>query len=537
MTPIERLFALILFLPVAGLIDDAYGRYSGINWVHGVDRLMSEPALLESILLSFWVALLSLLISLFVARAVTQKVVNTHDSPLWRSLLLGMPHSALALGLLLALSAGGVGWRWLAPILDFPVDAQYLFPRDRWGLGAILSLGIKESAFLTAIAVIIAKRLPLHSYRAIAAQAGLTPSECHHQLIWPQILRSLWPAIFVVFVFSLTNLEVSLILGPDQPQLIGVRLFQLLIDPDPLNRQAGSIGLITLLVILGLIWLVFQILNRPQASNKRWSLPGLDVVARLFTISFSGLICMATISLLIWSVTLRWNVLEPFPIVSVHTLTSIFSLLTPFMTTLLVGFSTSTIAVCVAVGILEYSVFRGHDRLHWVWWAYLWMPALPMASGFLAWLYFLGGSPGVWPVILGHTLIALPYVLIIVSDTWFDRDIRHEMILKQSSMSVCLRLFRVWVPRHSRLLVLAGALAFAVSCALYTQTVLLGGGRVETLMTELIVTVGSERRSSALAGLINLLLPLVAFTLAFLINQFSWRHRAGMQGEGYADSR
>ena len=69
MTPIERLFALILFLPIAGLIDDACGRYSGINWSSGVDRLITEPALLESILLSVWVALASLLISLFVARA------------------------------------------------------------------------------------------------------------------------------------------------------------------------------------------------------------------------------------------------------------------------------------------------------------------------------------------------------------------------------------------------------------------------------------------------------------------------------------
>ena len=50
-TPIERLFALILFLPIAGLIDDAFGRYSGINWISGVDRLITEPALLESILL------------------------------------------------------------------------------------------------------------------------------------------------------------------------------------------------------------------------------------------------------------------------------------------------------------------------------------------------------------------------------------------------------------------------------------------------------------------------------------------------------
>ena len=77
MTPIERLFALILFLPIAGLIDDAYGRYSGINWINGVDRLITEPALLE---VDFAVSLgrFSVTSDLpFVARAVTQKVTNT----------------------------------------------------------------------------------------------------------------------------------------------------------------------------------------------------------------------------------------------------------------------------------------------------------------------------------------------------------------------------------------------------------------------------------------------------------------------------
>ena len=89
---------------------------------------------------------------------------------------------------------------------------------------------------MIAIAIPITKRLPLRSYQVIARQAGLTQIQCHHQLIWPQAIRLMWPAIFVVFVFGLTNLEVSLILGPDQPQLIGVRLFQLLTDPDPLNQ-------------------------------------------------------------------------------------------------------------------------------------------------------------------------------------------------------------------------------------------------------------------------------------------------------------
>ena len=195
------------------------------------------------------------------------------------------------------------------------------------------------------------------------------------------------------------------------------------------------------------------------------------------------------------------------------------------------------IAIVLAVCILEYLVSKGQKRLHWIWWAFLWLPALPMASGLLAWIYFFGGSPGLWPVIIGHTLIALPYVMIVVSDSWFDRDWRHEMLLKQANLPVWRRIFLIWMPRNSRLLVLAFALAFAVSCALYTQTILLGGGRIETLMTELMVTVGGERRSAALTGLVNLLLPLIAFGLALWVNRISWRHRAGMQGEGYADFR
>ena len=58
-----------------------------------------------------------------------------------------------------------------------------------------------------------------------------------------------------------------------------------------------------------------SILNRSRVSNKRWSLPGINLVARLFNISFSGLIFMAVVSLLIWSVTLRWDVLDSLPIV------------------------------------------------------------------------------------------------------------------------------------------------------------------------------------------------------------------------------
>ena len=534
---IERFFVLILILPIIGLLDDALGRYSGVSWAQGLERLWDEPALIDSLILSLWVASVSLVISLFIARAISAKTLQAKDSQVWRSVLLAMPHSALAVGLLLALSAGGVGWRWIAVVFELPLDQQYLFPRDPWGVGMILSLVIKESAFLIAIAIPMTKRLPLRSYQVIARQAGLTQIQFHHQLIWPQVIRLMYPAIFVVFVFGLTNLEVSLILGPDQPQLIGVRLFQLLTDPNALNRQAGALGLLIVLALLLAVWGVFHRLTRPCVKYRLPDVMALTSWATVLRWALITVTWLSIASLLIWAVTLRWSVFEPLPDVSLAALTSIKSLASPFWASLLIGLTTSVIAIVLAVCILEYLVSKGQRRLHWIWWAFLWLPALPMASGLLAWIYFFGGSPGLWPVILGHTLIALPYVMIVVSDSWFDRNWRHEALLKQAGLTVWRQILLIWMPRHSRLLVLAFALAFAVSCALYTQTILLGGGRVETLMTELMVTVGGERRPAAVTGLVNVLLPLIAFGLALWVNRISWRHRVGMQGDGYADFR
>ena len=139
---IERAFVLILIAPLIGLLDDAFGRYSGVSWTVGLERLFSEPALSESLILSVWVASVSVVISLFIARAISAKTLQVDDSQLWRSVLLAIPHSALALGLLLALSAGGVGWRWISVIFERPLDQQYLFPRDPWGIGVIVSLVI-----------------------------------------------------------------------------------------------------------------------------------------------------------------------------------------------------------------------------------------------------------------------------------------------------------------------------------------------------------------------------------------------------------
>ena len=535
-TWVERVFGLILVIPVIGLFDEALGQYSDRSFTAGIDRLLNEPALVQSIVLSIWVAVVSLAISISLARYLSGQCVTSGSVRRWQSLLLAIPHSALALGLLLALSSGGVGWRWVSQLLELSADHQYLFPRDPWGLGLIASLVVKETAFLTAIAIPIAQRLPLASYRALSRQAGLTQTESFNQLIWPQVLSLMKPALFVVFVFGLTNLEVSLILGPDQPQVFAVRLFQLVIDPNPLNRQAGSLGLIVLLLSLGVAWLIFRRVFRTRLHQERMVHHTPGWVWLSIDRCLIGLVCLSLLSLLLWSITQRWSVADVLPVMSFR-LAGLAPLVDPMIMSLMIGCTTTVLSVGLAIVVLEYQVFRGYARLHWVWWAFLWMPALPMSAGLLAWIYLLGGAPGLGPVILGHTLIALPYVMIVMSDAWFARDLRYQMILNQSGLARWRAVIQIWIPRHSRLLLIAAALAFSVSCALYTQTVLLGGGRIETLMTELMVAVSGERRIAAFSGLMNLLLPLMAFVLVQLVNQWSWRNRIGMQGEGDADFR
>ena len=115
---VERVFGLILVIPVIGLFDEALGQYSDRSWTSGVDRLLNEPALVQSIVLSIWVAVVSLAISISLARYLSGQCVTSGSVRRWQSLLLAIPHSALALGLLLALSSGGVSWRWVSQFLE-----------------------------------------------------------------------------------------------------------------------------------------------------------------------------------------------------------------------------------------------------------------------------------------------------------------------------------------------------------------------------------------------------------------------------------
>ena len=76
----------------------------------------------------------------------------------------------------------------------------------------------------------------------------------------------------------------------------------------------------------------------------------------------------------------------------------------------------------------------------------------------------------------------------------------------------------------------ACAVAMAVSVGQYLPTLLVGGGRVQTLTTEaLALAAGGDRRVIGVYALLQAAIALLPFALALALPALVWRNRRGMQ--------
>jgi putative thiamine transport system permease protein len=85
------------------------------------------------------------------------------------------------------------------------------------------------------------------------------------------------------------------------------------------------------------------------------------------------------------------------------------------------------------------------------------------------------------------------------------------------------------LPMLLRPVLVALALGFSVSVALYVPTIFLGGGRLTTLTAEAVaLAAGSDRRVIGVYAFLQAALPLLAFAAAFAIPAWLHRNRRGM---------
>ena len=94
-----------------------------------------------------------------------------------------------------------------------------------------------------------------------------------------------------------------------------------------------------------------------------------------------------------------------------------------------------------------------------------------------------------------HLVFVLPYLFLSLADPWRALDPRYARTAASLGASPVARLLGVKLPLLLRPVLIACAVAFAVSVGQYLPTLFAGNGRVATLTTEAVtLAAGADRR-------------------------------------------
>jgi putative thiamine transport system permease protein len=436
--------------------------------------------------------------------------------------LLATPHAALAVGLVLWLSPSGWALRLASPgITGFTAPPPWLSTQDPWGLGLILGLWVKEVPFLLWVAATQMQREDLRrrwqAECALAQTLGRTPTQAFAQILWPQLAQRLrWPAL-AVLAYSLTVVDMALIMGPASPPTLAVLAWQWLGDANIRTQAQGvaAAALLTLSVlVLALLWCW-----RPLAQLIGVKATGaiLGSMRKLPIWPFMLLLYLAVWwALVLGSVSGVW----PFPKVLPSVWTGqawlqVRDSADTVIVTLTLAAASASLCLIWGVAWLEFGA-RTWQRALRPWFL------LPLVLPSVLWVVGLYGLALQWRLegqwsglLLAHALMVLPYVLLALEPAYLAVDARQAAVAASLGHARWVYLWRVKWPLLKRALCSAWAVGFAVSVAQYLPTLYVGAGRFATVTTEAVTLASGSQRSlmSAYAAL-QMILPLIVFALA-----------------------
>lgn len=492
--------------------------------------LRQEPPLWHALALTLWTGLASTLLAWWGAAALlAQGFVRQGLARLLRGLplMLATPHAALAIGLLFLLSPSGWLLRGFSPWLTgFDSPPPWPTTQDPWGLGLVLALVAKEIPFLLWTAATQLQRDDVRqrwrAEHALAQTLGYAPQRAFWLVLWPQLaVRLRWP-LLAVLAYGLTVVDMALVIGPAAPPTLAVLAWQWLQDVDPATYAQGAaagVWLALLVLACSALWIGLQaVLRRALAHGRgrRGRAASASLPARAGLWLLVGLYAAVLLALAVGSVSGVWAFPAAWP--QSWTLAAwqqvALSSRTAW-TTLWLAAGSSAIALVWSVAWLEVAPRRWDTAARPVLYLPLVLPAVLWVVGLYGvglQLRLEGQASG---LLLAHTLMVLPYVLLALSPAYLGFDTRCAQLNASLGHGTARFLWRVKWPLLRRSLASAAAVGFAVSVAQYLPTLYLGAGRFTSVTTEAVTLASGGQRSltSAYAGL-QIALPLLAFALA-----------------------
>ncbi len=522
---------LSVFLPAFGWFP-IYGKSKFTFEI--LAETVNQVGFLRSVWLSVFTALLSTFLAYWLCIFIliyNQQLYLHNKLKKIIAPLIAVPHITVALGILFLIQPSGWLFRIFSPWLtgwQTPPDLN--IAPDLYGLALIIGLTTKELPFLLLVGFTVLKQVNVSQYRQQIASFGYGPISGWFHIIHPMIAARMRVSVLIVLCFSISVVDMALILAPSTPAPLAVNIYSWYQSTDiksQLIAASGAVYLLFITLCCCVLWItcgfvlkiIFRILSYRGVRLTVRGLPQKLIIIPVFaTIVFVLIIgMMGLLSAGIWAFVEVWTFPDMLPQKWGFILwkNGSFAYMNPFINTIIVGFITSLLAIISAIIWLEYP----SEPFSKVTETFIYIPLLLPQIGFLFGMQILI----IWlqvdglyiTVIWAHFLFVFPYIMLTLGPIWRRFDVRYELLGASFGFNKFKRLWRIKIPLMALPIITSFTIGFAVSSALYLPTIFAGNGNFHTLTTEaVILAANSSRRAAGVAALLQMILPLVIFIIA-----------------------
>ncbi len=473
--------------------------------------------------------LLTVLITFFLGSFFYLNFIGSQIEKRFLPFLLSIPHSTFAIGLIFLIAPSGFLFRVLNIFFNWDSPPQVITYQDPQGIALILSLVIREVPFLMFIMIASLSQIKTKSFSFISQSMGYSQFKTWTRVIWPQLYPRMKLAIFVVLAYSLAPIDMSLIIGPNNPPNLIVLILEWFNEPNLHYKKVASAGTLFILAMLLSQIFIWRMLERVvgfffdmtkingERGKSRWYMPALAYSTLL--IIFGSMLISFLLNL-VWSFSRRW----PFPDIIPQN----FSLMywerilildseSYILSSLIIGLGSTFLSIVFSLIFLETE--KKYPFLRRVFTYSIYFPLLIPSVIFLFGIYlfylYLDFDFIYLKIILVHVLFVVPYIFISLRDNYHRYDDRYSIVAKSFGKNSFLVYLRVKAIILSKPLLFAVAIGFSVSFAEYLSTIWIGEGRVSTITTEAVNLSGGSNRSIIGAfAFLQILLPLMFFSFS-----------------------
>jgi putative thiamine transport system permease protein len=458
--------------------------------------------------------------------------------------LLATPHAAIAIGFAFLILPSGWIARAISPELTgWTRPPALVTVRDPYGLSLIAGLLLKEAPYLILMIVGASAQAKVRDSVATARALGYGPAKAWIAAALPRIYPQIRLPVFAVLAFSLSVVDVALVLGPGTPPTLAVQATRWFLDYDlTLYPRAAAAAMLQLFIVIAGIGLWRIADSAVGRAGRVWLRRGVRLDATGAAAGAGALLALlaglaallAMAGMLLWSVAAEWRFPDAAPTaLSLEAWSRLEGdLARPFWSTLGIGAAATLLALALALLCLEQEERAGRRpgaSALWLLYLPLLVPQVAFLFGAQVALVRLGLDGTLIAVIWAHLLFVLPYVFLSLADPFRALDRRYVRSAAALGTGPNLAVLRVKLPMLLQPILIAAAVGFAVSVGQYLATLFAGAGRVATLTTEAVtLSSGADRRVLGVYATLQAALPLALYLAALLLPALIFRNRKGL---------